>query len=293
MSTNVEAPPPRDYGAETRDTLQAQVDLAPELYESEAEFRPQYADLEKSIMFEQLGIDPDIGLLEAFEDYIVPSQNEQKKKSVEGDIDILKTLGKDLIEAQREADPLAEELRQQVLSGSSKVLSDLQSEYEQGDGMTQREAREVDQQSLAMAQSRGLIGQNASDYDRMKEKLGGDRKVRQQRLANLGQGFQNASAAYSLGAQDPLLALTGRASRVPGDVSAQFGTAGFSLDSSPAIFNPESAYAGALATQNYQGQLDARTASASNKAGLFGGLLGLGGSVLGGMATGGTGFFRG
>jgi hypothetical protein len=88
------------------------------------------------------------------------------------------------------------------------------------------------------------------------------------------------------------MALTGRASRVPGDVSAQFGTAGFALDSSPAIFNPESAYAGNLATQNYQGQMDARVASASNRAGMFGGLLNFGGSVLGGMASGGTGFFR-
>ena len=287
MSTNVEAPPPRDYGAETRDTLEAQVDLAPELYESEAEFRPQYADLEKSIMFEQLGIDPDIGLLEAYEDYIVPSQNRQKKASVEGDIDILKTLGQDLLEAQREADPVAEELRQKVLQGNTEVLTDLQEEYRAGGGLTDREAREVDQQSLAMAQGRGLVGQNASDYDRMKQKLTGDRQVRQQRLANLGQAFQNASASYQLGAQDPLMALTGRASRVPGDASAQFGSAGFALESSPALFNPESAYAGALATQNYQGQLDARTASASNKAGLFSGLLGFGGSVLGGLGAGG------
>ena len=45
--------------------------------------------------------------------------------------------------------------------------------------------------------------------------------------------LQNA-AAYGLGAQDPLLALTGRTSRVPGDVTAQFGSAGFALDSSPA-----------------------------------------------------------
>ena len=35
------------------------------------------------------------------------------------------------------------------------------------------------------------------------------------------------------------MALTGRASRVPGDVAGAFNTAGFSLDSSPAIFNPE------------------------------------------------------
>ena len=41
---DVDAPPPRNYGQETRDTLQAQLDLAPQLFESEARFRPQYAD---------------------------------------------------------------------------------------------------------------------------------------------------------------------------------------------------------------------------------------------------------
>ena len=71
-----------------------------------------------------------------------------------------------------------------------------------------------------------------------------------------------------------------------------FGSANFALNSSPAIFNPESQYAGQLATQNYQGQMDARTATASNRAGIMGGLLGFGGGVLGGMARGGTGFFK-
>ena len=32
MGTKIKAPPARDYGKETRDTLQAQIDLAPDLY---------------------------------------------------------------------------------------------------------------------------------------------------------------------------------------------------------------------------------------------------------------------
>ena len=114
---DVEAPPPRDYYAENRDTLQAQVDLAPDLYQAEAEFRPQYADLERRIMLENLGIDPNIGLLEAYEDYIAPSQVRQRRESVAGDIAMVKDFGKELIEAQREADPLAEDLRQKFLRG--------------------------------------------------------------------------------------------------------------------------------------------------------------------------------
>jgi hypothetical protein len=83
------------------------------------------------------------------------------------------------------------------------------------------------------------------------------------------------------------MALTGRASRVPGDVSAQFGTAGFALDSSPAIFNPESQYAGALAASNQQNIMDARTATASNRANMIGGLFTGLGSMAGGAFSGG------
>ena len=65
-STTVEAPPPRNYGEETRDTLQSQINLAPQLYESEAKYRPQYANLERGIMLEQLGLDPNSNLLDAY-----------------------------------------------------------------------------------------------------------------------------------------------------------------------------------------------------------------------------------
>ena len=338
-STRVEAPPPRDYGKETRDTLENQIKLAPQLAESEARFRPFYANLERGIMLEQLGLDKNLGLLEAYEDYIAPSQVRQRRKAVEGDIQIVKDLGKDLIDAQREADPLAESLRQKVLSGAGDMadrmegeldgefiqgleddmegglVGQLREEYEAGGGLTEQERRDLDQQVLGMAQERGAVGQNMTDYNRMRERLTGDRNIRQQRLqnymgakqtalgnymgarqqglSNYASALQNASASYQLGAQDPLMALTGRASRVPGDVAGAFNTAGFSLDSSPAIFNPESAYAGSLAASNQQNIMDARMATASNRAGLLSGALNFGGSLFGGMATGGTGFFRG
>ena len=199
---------------------------------------------------------------------------------------MLKDLGQDLIDAQREADPLAESLRQKVLTGAGDmadrmegeldgefiqgledemtggVVEDLREEYEAGGGLTEQERRDLDQQVLGMAQERGAVGQNMTDFNRMRERLTGDRSIRQQRLqnymgakqqalgnymtarqqglSNYSSAMQNAAASYQLGAQDPLLALTGRASRVPGDVSGQFGTAGFALQSSPALFNPES-----------------------------------------------------
>ena len=271
---DVEAPPPRDYGQETADTLETQIRLAPKLFASEERFRPEYATLERRIQLEQLGIDPEIGLLEAFEDYIAPSLVRQERAGVEGDIDMLRELGPQLVQAQRAADPLAESIRQSVMA---EALEDMQA----GAGMTAQETRDVDEQTLAMAAQRGLVGQNVSDYDRMKAKLLGDRQAKAQRM-------QNASAAYGLGQGDPLLALTGRRMNTGANVAQQFGTAGYGLESSPAIFNPESAYAGALSTQNWQGQMDARAATAANRASMTGALLGAGGSILGaGIGKGG------
>lgn len=269
---DVEAPPARDYGKETADTLESQIRLAPDLYASEEEFRPAYANLERRIQLEQLGIDPEMGLLEAFEDYIAPSLVRQERAGVQGDIDMLRELGPQLVEAQRAADPLAESLRQSVMT---EALEDMQA----GGGMTAEETRDTDQQALAMAAQRGLVGQNVSDYDRMRAKLLGDRGAKAQRM-------QNASAAYGMGAGDPLLALTGRRMNTGANVANQFGTAGFGLDSSPAIFNPESAYAGALNTQNWQGEMDARAATAANQSAMTSG-------ALQGLGSFGGGYFHG
>jgi len=270
---DVAAPPPRDYGAETRDTLQAQVELAPELFRSEAEFRPQYADLERRMMLEQMGIDPSKGLLQAYEEDFAPSMVRQKEATVQGDIDMLRKYGPELLKAQREADPLADSLRQGIMESASEDLA-------AGMGLTETEQRDLDQQVLAGAADRGMEGQASTFGDMISQRLSANRGVKQQRLAN-------AANAYRMGASDPLFALTGRAATTPGQAMAQFGSANFALDSSPGMFNPESQYAGNLATQNYQGQMDARTATAANQAGMMAGLMGGVGQAAGGIFGGG------
>ena len=168
-STKVSAPPPRDYAKESKETLENQIKLAPQLAESEAIYRPFYADLERGIMLEQLGIDPSLGLLEAYEDYIAPSQVRQKRATVEGDIAMVRDLGSELVQAQREADPLAEDLRQTVLTGAGDMaeqmgdeldgefIQGLREEYEAGGGLTEQEQRDLDQQVLGMAQREGQL----------------------------------------------------------------------------------------------------------------------------------------
>jgi hypothetical protein len=58
-STKVYAPPPLDPAQVGRDSLQAQIDLAPQQYASEAQFRPQYAALDMDVLRQTLFGSPD------------------------------------------------------------------------------------------------------------------------------------------------------------------------------------------------------------------------------------------
>jgi len=339
---DVEAPPPRDYGKETADTLQAQVNLAPQLYASEAQFRPQYADMERQIMLKQLGLNQNMGLLEAYEKAIIPSQVRQKYASAKGEVDMIKELGPELVEAQRAVDPLAEDIRKKVMTSTRDTLDDTnpfdrlverkaanlgtandyqevvdqtQEEFRAGQGLTETEQRDLEQRVLAGAADRGMEAQGSTLANAMEQRLSANRTLGRQRSSDLlaaltardqlergrdmdysrslqnqqayqQQQLQNAGAAYGMGNFDVLAALTGRSGMAPAQAQQQFGSAQFALDSSPGIFNPESQYAGQLATQNSQAQMDARTASASNKANMFSGFMQGLGSLGGGFLAG-------
>ena len=221
---DVEAPPPRDYGQETADTLQAQVDLAPQLFASEAQFRPEYANLERGIMLENLGLDPSMGLLDAFRQ-ISGAQKDIQYDATAADIDMIKAMGPALAEAQRQADPEADALRQAIMADASagleegagefsQLTQDAREDYLSGEGLTDLEKRELDQQILEGAAERGMSMQASTLQDQIASRLSANREIRDQRrniferaLANESaaqqQALQNAGTAYSMGNFDP------------------------------------------------------------------------------------------
>ena len=73
---SAEAPPPRDYGKETRETLEAQIELAPDLFAAEAsqEYgRPAEARLNLQVLRDLMrGSEGQPGLLELYERDIMP-----------------------------------------------------------------------------------------------------------------------------------------------------------------------------------------------------------------------------
>jgi hypothetical protein len=66
-STTVQAAPPRDYAQETRDTLANQIQLAPQLYASEAQYQPLYTQLAlQNAQTSLLGGNGQMGLIDLY-----------------------------------------------------------------------------------------------------------------------------------------------------------------------------------------------------------------------------------
>ena len=165
-STNVSPPPPRDYYSETRDSLEAQVDLAPELYKNEAQFRPQYANLERGIMLEQMGIDPNTNLLDAFRT-ISGAQKDIQRDSTVADINMIGGLGQQFAEAVRSADPRAEGLRQSLMGEAEQGLKYGDSQFK-GIAEAQQERLYENKNAYDPLVDRAKVGlEKGAQYDRL------------------------------------------------------------------------------------------------------------------------------
>lgn len=276
---SADAPPPRDYAKETRDTLQAQIDLAPELYAAEAsqEYgRPAEARLNLEILRDVMrGSEGTPGLLELYEQDIMPGLARADVAGLdvtrEGDIAAVERLGPRATEAFRQANPeqaaLMAELNRQA-----------QSELAAGAALPPALSREIQQQVRGAQAARGMgygmadVGQEALIKGLQAEQL----QRRRQAFASQVVGLNAATSA------DPFMAILGK----PGvGMGAAQGFAAQGQGMAPQqVFNPESAYAGSLAAGNYNAALNASIASANARAGVASGAMKGLGSIIGGLA---------
>jgi len=279
---SADAPPPRDYAKETRDTLQAQIDLAPELYAAEAsqEYgRPAEARLNLEILRDVMrGSEGTPGLLELYERDIMPGLARADVAGLdvtrEGDIAAVERLGPRATEAFRQANPeqaaLMAELNRQA-----------QSELAAGAALPPALSREIQQQVRGAQAARGMgygmadVGQEALIKGLQAEQL----QRRRQAFASQVVGLNAATSA------DPFMAILGK----PGvGMGAAQGFAAQGQGMAPQqVFNPESAYAGSLAAGNYNAALNASIASANARAGVAAGAMKGLGSIIGGKLAAG------
>jgi hypothetical protein len=253
---SVEAPAPRNYAAETRDTLQAQLDLAPQKYAAEAQFAPKYQALQLGLLKEAT---PE--LLALYKEQIAPTMGEveaaARSRSRAGDIADISALGPQARAAIKAASPeqaaLADTLTAQAQSGLAA-----------GSRLTPEQQRMVEQQTRSGLAARGLAqGPSGALQEAVRSQMAGA-GLQQQRQQQAMGALQASQGVYG----DVFQQVLGRPSQAFGASQGFVGQAsGFNPGQ---LFNPESQYAANLIGGNQQAQLAARTASAANTTALIG-----------------------
>ena len=165
--TKVEAPPARNYYREVSDTLQAQMDLAPDLYASEEQWRGKYAQLDLDIATQ---IAP--GLLDLYETSqrrIGAFDREQLTAQREADIASVEQLGGRAKAAFDAANPEQAALMAEL---NRQALSDLR----HGGRLNASEQRELQQAARGAQAARGFgYGINDAAIDSWAQLQGSER----------------------------------------------------------------------------------------------------------------------
>ncbi|BAQ84430.1 hypothetical protein [uncultured Mediterranean phage uvMED] len=267
-------PKPQSYAQQIGDTLETQIELAPDKYAAEAsdEYgRPAYAQLDLRILREtMMGKDGQPGLLELYENEVMPrlGQAEANARRVarEADISDVEDLGVRASEAFKAANPEQAALMDEL---NAQAMSELSS----GASLPPALAREMEQQVRSAQAARGMgfgmadVGQEALVKGLQAEQL-------QRRRQGFAQQIAGMNAANT---QDPFMAILGR----PGVNVNQAGMiAGQGQGMNPGnVFNPESAYAGSLYANNFNAASNAAIAAANNRTELAGAGLGAAGDL--------------
>ena len=160
-------PAPRNLGQEYRDTLQADIDLAPSLFASESQYRPQYTALQTDLANQASN-----SLATNYRDNLLPILNEAENASNlalrEGDIASVEQLGSRAVQAYRDSNPafynnidsMVSDAQNSV-NGEGTRISQLLEEQAYNDlllgrELTDEENRQVEQNTRAGFSSRGL-----------------------------------------------------------------------------------------------------------------------------------------
>ena len=270
MGTKVKAPKARNYGNEMRDTLQAQIDLAPQLYGAEEQYRGKYAQLDMDIAQQ---ITPQLlDLYETSQTRLGAMDREQMGLQREADIGAIEKLGPRAMAALEASDPEKAALMKEL---NKQAQADLAS----GGDLSAWERREIQQSSRAGGAARGMgYADRDVAFESLAQLQGANTRRRER------QGFAQSMVGLNQATKgDPFMAILGRPSSMnpmmAGGVVGQAG--GYNPG---AMFSPESQYAGDIYNQQWQGELAARTASAKNRASMIGAGIGAAGSMMGGGA---------
>ena len=279
----VQSPAAPDYKESMRSILQAQIDLAPQVYASEEIYQPKYQALQDKIAKQAAesqismyrGLQPQYSQLE--EQYMKDQQAAQLRG--------LQQRAPSYVQAFQEAQGVGG-INQALQQYTQQKLAGLQAD---GTNISPQEQRAIEQQTRAGYAARGTALGGQSNLAEVLNRYNA-RQAREQQLVALGTGlggyFQQQSApALTSFYQQPMYAGSFGGSAVQNAMMAQ-------QQAGPQYFNPESqtgmgSIYGAYNAQMQlaAGQAQANAAKSAGKSGMMGSIVG-GGLAAGGMIGG-------
>ena len=276
--TTIQAPAAPNYNESMKSILQSQIDLAPQVYASEAKFQPQYQQLQSQMQAQaaqdQLKLygqlQPEYSALEA--NYMKSQQASQQKALQEQAPEYIKSF-------QQAAGTY--DVNQALQQYGQQKLGQLNAS---GTALSADEQRQIDQQTRAGYAARGTaLGQQANLGEVLNRYQ--YRQGREQQLLNtgmqLGQYQQQASApALQSFYQQPMYASAFGGQAVGNALGSQ-------QQAGPALFNPESQTGMGSIYGAYNSQMNLAGAQAQANAGASAGKSGMFGSIGGGLLIGG------
>ena len=260
------------YRNETRETLQAQIDLMPQLFGAESKWQPRFAQMQMDI---QQQMAPQImGMMEQFQPRLAAMDRQTLQAQRAADIGAMEKLGPRALDAMRSLDPsktrLMDSLTQQAQEG-----------VDAGGALTGMEQRRYTQNVRGAQAARGMgMGPSDAAYEAAELQLGGERRQQQRtsegyRALGMRQGMMG----------DPFMQILGKPSGVNPMMAMQ--AAGQGRGYSPgALFNPESNYAANIYSGNQQAINLQRMSQMQGQNALMGAGIGALGSIGGGWLGG-------
>ena len=262
----------RDYRNETRENLEAQIDLMPRLFGAEKEWGQRFAQ-NKMDIHKQMA--PQImGMMEQLQPRLAAMDRQTLQAQREADIGAMEQLGPRAMAAMRGIDPSKTELM-------DSLTEQAQQGVDAGGQLTSMEQRRFQQNVRGSQAARGMgMGPSDALYESAELQLAGERRQQQR----TGEGYRAIGMRQGM-MGDPFMQILGKPSGINPMMAMQ--AAGQGRGYSPgALFNPESNYAANIYSGNQQAINMQRMSQMQGQNALMGAGIGALGSMGGGWLEG-------
>jgi len=276
----VQAPPAPNYQESMRSILQAQVEMAPQVYASEAEYQPKYQALQDQIA--QQAAESQIGMYQQLQPSYSQLEEDYMKSQQAAQLRGLQERAPVYVQAFQQAQGVGG-INQALQKYTEQKLGGLQAN---GANLSPEEQRMLDQQARAGYAARGTSLGGQSNLAEVMNRYNA-RQAREQQLVALGTGLggyfqQQAAPALTSFYQQPMYAgsFAGQAAQNANMAQQQAGAQYFNPESQTGMgsiygaYNAQSQYAAGMAQANAS-----RSAGKMGMAGAIGGGLLMGAGI--------------